>query len=118
MACDDFQGVDPNLFAIIAEILGLAAAGSMPFNVQNAIGNWLQLVGQVMLVYNAQQQYYEQGPGECFNRCSYNKDNPDCQEEDECNCQDEIKELKGSIEDLLKEIKGLKKEVEYLKKNR
>ena len=31
-------------------------AGNLPFNVQNVVGNWLQLVGQAIEVFNAQQQ--------------------------------------------------------------
>ena len=38
----------------------------MPYNVQNAIGNWLMLVGQAIVTFNAQQQYCMNGPGPCF----------------------------------------------------
>jgi hypothetical protein len=42
---DGFQSLYPELFIVIGEILGNIVAGSIPFNVQNAVGNWLQLVG-------------------------------------------------------------------------
>lgn len=48
-----FQDVDPQLFILIGEILGNILSGRLPFNVQNALGNWLQLVGQVIETYNA-----------------------------------------------------------------
>lgn len=82
MGCSDipngFQSLDPELFIVIGEILGNIVAGSIPFNVQNAVGNWLQLVGQAILTYNAQQQYFQGGPGRYFNRIYYNVTNPFC----------------------------------------
>lgn len=74
----DFQSINPELFVIIGELLGAVWANQLPFNVQNAIGNWLQLVGQAILTYNAQQQYYEQGPGRVFDPRNFNVDNPNC----------------------------------------
>ncbi|MBE6071087.1 MAG: hypothetical protein E7208_03905 [Clostridium butyricum] len=80
--CNDipggFQNVNPELFIVVAEILGNVMAGNMPFNVQNAVGNWLELVGQVILTYNAQQQYFQGGPGRYFNPIYYNVSNPFC----------------------------------------
>jgi len=80
--CNDipngFQSLPPELFAIIGEILGNIIAGNIPFNVQNVIGNWLELVGQVILVFNSQQQYFESGPGRYYNPSNYNIDNPFC----------------------------------------
>lgn len=83
MGCHDipcgFQSLNPRLFAVVGEILGDIIAGNLPFNVQNAVGNWLQLVGQVILTYNAQQQYFQGGPGRYFNPKYYNVSNPFCQ---------------------------------------
>ena len=73
-----FQGIPPELVAIIGEILGNIIAGNLPFNVQNIIGNWLELVGQVILVFNAQQQYFQSGPGRYFDQKNYNINNPFC----------------------------------------
>lgn len=82
IGCNDipngFQSLNPELFIIIGEILGNIVAGSIPFNVQNSIGNWLQLVGQAILTYNAQQQYFQGGPGRYFNTIYYNVNNPFC----------------------------------------
>lgn len=75
---DGFQCLDPELFVLIGEILGNIIAGRIPFNVQNAIGNWLQLVGQVIETYNAQQQYFQGGPGRYFSPKYYNVTNPFC----------------------------------------
>jgi hypothetical protein len=55
--------IPPGLFTIIAEILGLYVADNLKLNQQNSVGNWLQLVGQVILTFNAQQQLRQQGPG-------------------------------------------------------
>ena len=80
--CNDipngFQTLHPELFIIIGEILGNIVAGSVPFNVQNSIGNWLQLVGQAILTYNAQQQYFQAGPGRYYEARNYNIVNPFC----------------------------------------
>ena len=82
MGCGDipngFQSLYPELFIVIGEILGNIVAGSIPFNVQNAVGNWLQLVGQAILTFNAQQQYFQGGPGRYFNPKYYNVTNPFC----------------------------------------
>lgn len=73
-----FQTIPPELFAIISEIIGNIIAGNIPFNVQNLIGNWLELIGQVILVFNAQQQYFESGPGRYYDPKNYNISNPFC----------------------------------------
>jgi hypothetical protein len=82
MGCCDipngFQSLNPELFVVIGEVLGNIMAGNMPFNVQNAVGNWLQLVGQAIETYNAQQQYFQGGPGRYFNPKYYNATNPFC----------------------------------------
>lgn len=82
MGCSDipngFQSLDPQLFVIIGEILGNIVAGSIPYNVQNAAGNWLELVGQAILTYNAQQQYFQGGPGRYFDPKNYNVNNSSC----------------------------------------
>ena len=66
-ACSDipggFQDIPPQLLLVIGELLGNIIAGNLPFNIQNVVGNWLQLVGQAIEVFNAQQQYYQGGPG-------------------------------------------------------
>ena len=81
-SCEDiphgFQDINPQLFVLIGEILGNSIAGRIPFNVQNALGNWLQLVGQAILVYNAQQQYFQGGPGRYFDPEFFNISNPFC----------------------------------------
>ena len=82
MGCGDipngFQSLNPELFIVIGEILGNIIAGSIPFNVQNALGNWLELVGQAILTFNAQQQYFQGGPGRYFNPKYYNVTNSFC----------------------------------------
>lgn len=55
--------IPPGLFTLIAEALGIYIARNLRLNDQNSIGNWLQLVGQAILSFNAQQQLRQQGPG-------------------------------------------------------
>lgn len=73
-----FQTVPPDLFVIIGAILGNITAGSVPFNVQTAIGDWLILVGQAIITFNSQQLYFQSGPGRYFNPKNFNIDNPFC----------------------------------------
>ena len=73
-----FQHIYPEVFIVVAEILGDVMAGRLPFNVQNAVGNWFELIGQVILTYNAQQQYFQGGPGRYFNPKYFNVSNPFC----------------------------------------
>lgn len=120
--CNDtggFQTVPPELFSIIGQIVGMSMAGRMPFNVQNAIGNWLQLVGQIILTYNAQQQYFQSGPGRFYNTKYYNVQNPFCPQNEDANGSDkesnELKELKKSVKALTREVQQLKNEIEKMK---
>ena len=43
-----FQDIPPQVLLVIGELLGNVIAGNIPFNVQNVLGNWLQLVGQAI----------------------------------------------------------------------
>lgn len=80
--CNDipngFQTLYPELFVLIGELLGNIIAGNLPFNVQNVIGNWFELIGQAILVFNAQQQYFESGPGNFFDPRNFNSSNSSC----------------------------------------
>lgn len=124
MGCDDipngFQTLHPELFIVIGEILGNMLAGSIPFNVQNALGNWLQLVGQAILTYNAQQQYFQGGPGRCFNTRYYNVTNPFCTTTSKSNQQNnnsnkstgnKVDELESRINELIIEMEKIKNKI-------
>lgn len=120
-----FQGLDPQFFTIVAEIVGNVIAGKVPFNVQNALGNWFELVAQVILTHNAQQQYFQGGPGRYFDRRNYNVTNPFCTEESGSNNNNETnyyssrenmgKSKKSSNDDKDERIKKLEKEIEEIK---
>ena len=69
------QDVHPEALLLATELLGNLSSLQMPFNVQNLIGNWLQLIGQIILVFNAQQQLWQNGPGHYYNRCNKNIEN-------------------------------------------
>lgn len=55
--------IPPGLFTLIAEALGIYIAKNLRLNDQSAVGNWVELVGQAILTFNAQQQLRQQGPG-------------------------------------------------------
>ena len=76
-----FQDIPPQVLLVIGELLGNVIAGNIPFNVQNVLGNWLQLVGQAIEVFNAQQQYYQGGPGRYYSYVYRNVANPFCTSE-------------------------------------
>ncbi|PRR83113.1 hypothetical protein [Clostridium vincentii] len=121
--CDDipggFQDLNPQLFTVIGELLGSVMAGNMPFNVQNAVGNWLELLGQVILTCNAQQQYLQSGPGRYYNINNKNINNPFCSSNSNNSTNNsscgELDELKKGMNDLMREVKELKKEINELK---
>ena len=81
-ACSDvpggFQDFNPQILNLITVLFGNIAARKMPFNVQNALGNWLQLLGQVIITFNAQQQYFQGGPGRIYSPIYRNAANPFC----------------------------------------
>ncbi len=66
MAADCEGILHPEVVITAAEVIGNISAWQMPYNVQNAIGNWLMLLGQAIVTFNAQQQYCMNGPGPCF----------------------------------------------------
>ncbi|MGG7176848.1 hypothetical protein ACQPU1_04585 [Clostridium paraputrificum] len=121
-----FQDLNPQLFILIGELMGNIMAGSLPFNVQNAVGNWLQLVGQAIETFNAQQQYQQNGPGRYYNPKNKNVTNPFCPNDGTNNTStnqgssgnEEIEELKSCICNLLNEVQKLRKEVEDIKKDK
>ena len=53
-----------------------AISGDLPAIVMNALANWLQLVGQVIQLYNSQQQYFQSGPGRYYDKGYKNVSNP------------------------------------------
>lgn len=124
--CNDipggFQDLNPQLFTVIAELLGGVMAGNMPFNVQNAVGNWFELLGQVILTCNAQQQYFQSGPGRYYNTKNKNINNSFCSSNSnsssDTSSYDDIDELKKSISNLIGEVKELKKEINKLKNDK
>lgn len=135
-----FQCLHPELFVIIGTILGQVMAGSIPSNVQGALGSWLQLIGHVIETYNAQQQYFQEGPGRYFDPKNYNIDNEFCnQKENDESPEKEtrtkrnsskknniynqrtvkkIDELEGRINDLMNEIDRIKNIINVTEKNK
>lgn len=89
-----FQDVEPMLMVLIAEVLANVISGDLPAQAMNSLGNWLQLIGQVIQMYNAQQQYYESGPGMYFNRANKNIYNPFCNWTGNGECRDKKHEKK------------------------
>lgn len=138
--CNDvfngFQKLYPELFIVMGEIIGNIISRKLPANVQNSFGNWLQLIGQAILTYNAQQQYFQGGPGRYFSPIYYNVSNPfcsgnlsygenfkntDCFEHNEgksCKrkkvSRSDIAKLDNNINQLVKEINSLKQEIDKI----
>lgn len=131
----DFQSVNPELFILVGELLGNVIANEIPLNVQNAVGNWLQLVGQAILTYNAQQQYYQQGPGRYFTPDSFNVDNSFCQSNNQDSTSgsnpsnesqstqsqsmtaEQFEQFQRTMEELIKRMAMLEQEIESLKRS-
>lgn len=135
-----FQDLDPHFFTLIGEALGLVLSDNMPLNVQNAIGNWFELLGQVILTYNAQQQYLQNGPGRFYSPIYKNVGNPFCpngnqqasetsgfgegsvnssssQTQNASSSSNDLDDLKCQIQCLTAEINNLKSEILKIKSN-
>ena len=122
-----YQDIDPMLITVCSEIISNVISGKLPYAVANSYGNWLQLIAQVIMVFNSQQQYQQSGPGRYYNRAYKNVSNPFCNEADYPNGGEQIvkkknkkkrKNTNNSIDDLKAEIDKLKKEIERLKESK
>lgn len=71
----DGQDISPEILLAIGDLLGDILARGLPFNIQNLLGNWMMLIGQVIITFNAQQQYMENGAGQCYDTCHKNSGN-------------------------------------------
>ena len=118
IGCNDitggFQDIYPQLFVLVGEVIGAIVSEKLPINVQGSFGNWLQLIGQVILTYNAQQQYFEDGPGNYFNPKNYNMSNSFCSNEDYDNDKGVKNDSKKASKYKIK-VKNLEKEIKFLK---
>ena len=73
-----FQALHPRLFTLTSEVLGDILCQKLPFNVQYALGNWLECVGDAIIAYNYKQLYFQSGPGRYYNIIYKNVTNPFC----------------------------------------
>lgn len=125
-----FQDMDPQLLIIGTSLLGAILAGKMPFNVQNIVGNWLELLGQTILVFNCQQQYFQSGPGRVYSPIYRNSANPFCHDPHDETQQNpfnnstssnyttsnqDLETFRNTINELHNEVKNLRKEIDKLK---
>lgn len=126
MACD-FQDMRPDVFVTLGNALGLIISADLPFNQQNVIGNFLMLLGQVVLTYNAQQHYFERGTGFIYD--TQNRGTTSSQERSQAGVSDEQKQRTGAgtssaqggisaeqAERLHKELESLQARVKNLEK--
>lgn len=112
---ESLQEAQPESVLLLAELIGNLVPLQMPFNVQNLIGNWLQLIGQIILVFNAQQQLWQDGPGYCYSRCNKNIGNTmqpnqtDICQEKRCTCgsQPDVQQLQAEIAQLQRRLEQL-----------
>lgn len=107
------QDLHPETVLLTAELLGNLTSPQMPFNVQNLIGNWLQLLGQIILVFNAQQQLWQNGPGHYYSRCNKNIGNtmqPD--NGDVFRQNDLIQSMQQQIADLQRQVARLEQSIQ------
>ena len=122
-----FQDIDPIVFLTIGEVIGNIISGSVPFNVAVAISNWLNLVGQAIETYGAQQQYFQNGPGRYYDLRYKNVSNPFCscnskesngnsQNNSEDSNTESSESSESVIEELREQIEQLKARVVFLEK--
>lgn len=130
-----FQDASPGGIILATALLGTMLSEQMPFNIQNAVGNWLELLGQIILYFNSQQQYFQGGPGRLYNFVYRNVSNPFCESADDENQQNnssndsssndtpvnnsassyDLNSLMFTINELHTEIQTLKEEIRKIK---
>lgn len=88
-----FQDIDPVLFLVVGELIGNVIAGNVPFNVANAISNYLNLIGQIIETYAVQQAYFQDGPGRFYDKAYKNVNNPfmSCVKKETCEVNNDNK---------------------------
>lgn len=110
---EELQDVHPESMLLAAELIGNLSSLKMPFNIQNLIGNWLMLIGQIILVFNAQQQFWQNGPGHYYSRCTKDigntiiQDNGDTQntgQRSRQSIEEELNQLRSRIDQLQKDL--------------
>ncbi len=57
---DRFFDLPPDLMAALGTIVGFALAGKLNYAQQNSLGNWLELIGQLLDATSAQGQLLQQ----------------------------------------------------------
>ncbi|WP_040330078.1 hypothetical protein [Clostridium ihumii] len=126
-----FQDLDPMIITVVSEMVGNLLSGELPINVAGALGNWFQLIAQIIEMYIAQQQYSQSGPGRYYSPEYRNVSNPFCANPAQPDGLEEVaprvkpkKNNKKKInnenndkgmEELRKEVEILKEEVNMLK---
>lgn len=117
-----FQDLPPQTLLVIVTIIGINVANQIPFNMQNTVGNIFELLGQVIITFNAQQQYLQSGPGRYYNPIYRNSTNPFCPNSNDGSSQNTTNDTTSNTSDsttnnnsLLKKIKSLENEISKLK---
>lgn len=119
-----FQDVNPMLFVVVGEVIANVLSGNLPINVANSISNIMNLVGQILETYSAQQLYQQSGPGRIYSPAYKNVANPFCNSSNtsseqkqiidilekmlEC-IKDENSKLKDSIEGIVKKTQNIER---------
>ena len=119
-----FQDINPMLFVVIGEVIANILSGNLPINIANSISNIMNLAGQIIETYSAQQTYQQAGPGRLYSPLYKNVVNPFCNisntssEEKQIieilgkmlDCiKDENSKVKDSIEDIIKKVEKLER---------
>ena len=106
--------IDPQVFALLAALVGSALSGDFDAYEQSSIGNWLMLVGEYMLTAAAQQQLIEAriqnfniniNSREYKNGGSFYANNGKSNQ----NQRDEVDFLLNAIEDIKNELENIKR---------
>ncbi len=93
--------IQPNQLALLSTILGIIISNNLNSNQQNAFGNFLEAIGQIILTINAQSQNIS------YINSSSNNSNY-------CNSSEDSKKTNSDLDDLKKEMKKLKKHINML----
>ena len=104
MAADCEGILHPEVVITAAEVIGNISAWQMPYNVQNAIGNWLMLLGQAIVTFNAQQQYCMNGPGPCFGEKASTQTSAQTASQERSSIEQRLDLLEGQMAELREQL--------------
>jgi len=109
----DFQDIKPEQLVIFGEAIANSLALELPYSMQYVTGNWLLLLGQVIITYNAQQQLQQDGYGKRYSPKNRDINNPACKKKQNQVVDQNIAALEKTVISLQQQIDCIKQQMSF-----